>query len=389
MLRFSSRRRVLIGVILFIYLVLVLIIWSLLHPSQSMSIKDVFRLERLKTPCDCSHAPSSTIASPTRVHIIQNTIPVKTVKLNKTKLKPVTDMVTDDPYPYVDFKLVFPSIVPVIKGSRNIFLIVLVISAAKGEEYRQRRNIIRRTWGSLTSCEQVRATNNVKIRRLRWKLVFVLGKTGPETNDDKLNAEEAKQHNDLLIGNIDDNYVNLIIKCYMAQLWASTFNAKYTMKADDDVYVRIPGVIEYLADENFPSNFYGGYTRHNEIPVRKLTTKWRISKNSYPEDHWPPFNTGGFYILSTDLLGRLFNYVNIRKPFHLEDTYVAVAMNHFGVNALRISSFVISSSMPSYLSEMNNCKILSIVAFGHNVNGTLVHHKIESMCSKNITSKSC
>ena len=388
MLRFSSLRRVLIGVILFIYLVLVLIIWSLLHPSQSMSIKDVFRLERLKTPCDCPRAPSS-IASPTRVHIIQNTIPVKTVKLNKTKLKPVTDMVTDDPYPYVDFKLVFPSIVPVIKGSRNFFLIVLVISAAKGEEYRQRRNIIRRTWGNLTSCEQVRATNNVKIRRLRWKLVFVLGKTGPETNDDKLNAEEAKQHNDLLIGNIDDNYVNLIIKCYMAQLWASTFNAKYTMKADDDVYVRIPGVIEYLADENFPSNFYGGYTRHNEIPVRKLTTKWRISKNSYPEDHWPPFNTGGFYILSTDLLGRLFNYVNIRKPFHLEDTYVAVAMNHFGVNALRISSFVISSSMPSYLSEMNNCKILSIVAFGHNVNGTLVHHKIESMCSKNITSKSC
>ena len=103
--------------------------------------------------------------------------------------------------------------------------------------YRQRRNIIRRTWGSLTSCEQVRATNNVKIRRLRWKLVFVLGKTGPETNDDKLNAEEAKQHNDLLIGNIDDNYVNLIIKCYMAQLWASTFNAKYTLKADDDVYM--------------------------------------------------------------------------------------------------------------------------------------------------------
>ena len=235
MLRFSSRRRVLIGVILFIYLVLVLIIWSLLHPSQSISIKDVVRLECLKTPCDCPHAPSSIIASPTRGHIIQNTIAVKTVKLNKTKMKTVTDIV-NDPYPYVDFKLVFPSTVPVIKGSRNIFLIVLVISAAKGEEYRQRRNIIRRTWGNLTSCEQVRATNNVNIRHLRWKLVFVLGKTGPETNDDKLNAEEAKQHNDLLIGNIDDNYVNLIIKCYMAQLWASTFNAKYTMKADDNVY---------------------------------------------------------------------------------------------------------------------------------------------------------
>ena len=125
MLRFPSLcRRVLIGVILFIYLVLV---WFPLHPSQSISIKliSVVRLEPLKTPCDCPHAPSSIIVSPTRGHIIQNTISVKKVKLNKTKMKTVTDIV-NDPYPYVDFKLVFPSTVPIIKGSRNIFLIVLV-----------------------------------------------------------------------------------------------------------------------------------------------------------------------------------------------------------------------------------------------------------------------
>ena len=62
-------------------------------------------------------------------------------------------------------------------------------------------------------------------------------KTRPETNDDKLNAEEVKQHIDLLRRNIGDNYITLIIKCQVAQLWASTFNAKYTLKADDDVYM--------------------------------------------------------------------------------------------------------------------------------------------------------
>ena len=47
---------------------------------------------------------------------------------------------------------------------------------------------------------------------VKWKLVFVLGKAGPGTDDDKLNAEEAKRYNDILIGDIHDNYINNIIK---------------------------------------------------------------------------------------------------------------------------------------------------------------------------------
>ena len=69
---------------------------------------------------------------------------------------------------------------------------------------------------------------------------------------------EARQHNDMLIGNITDNYINNIIKFYMGQVWASKYDIKYTMKTDDDVYVRIPRVLEYLVNAKFPRLFYGG-----------------------------------------------------------------------------------------------------------------------------------
>ena len=54
--------------------------------------------------------------------------------------------------------------------------------------------------------------NNPKLRNLKWIFVFVLGKVGGRTKDDEMNAAEAKQVNDILIGNINDKYLNNTIK---------------------------------------------------------------------------------------------------------------------------------------------------------------------------------
>ena len=139
-------------------------------------------------------------------------------------------------------------------------------------------------------CEQLGGMNNPKLRNLKWILVFVLGKVGGKTKDDELNAAEAKQFNDILIGNINENYLNNIIKFYMAQLWSSTLTPKYTLKTDDDVYVRKPFVIQYIVNKNFPSRFYGG-TLNPGSPVRRHANgKWSISKKYFGERFWPPYH---------------------------------------------------------------------------------------------------
>ena len=182
----------------------------------------------------------------------------------------------------------------------------------------------------------------------------ILGKAGPGTDDDKLNAQEAKRHNDILIGNIDDNYINNI-KFYMGQLWASTLTAKFTLKTDDDVYVRIPGIIYYLLSENITGSFYGGTRASNLRVFRKAGGKWGISKKYFAADKWPPFNLGAFFILSTNLLDRLFNYIHIRKPFHTDDAYVGVAMRDFNVKVTDILSFVVTRNMTQLIRKINNC----------------------------------
>ncbi|XP_028392501.1 beta-1,3-galactosyltransferase brn-like [Dendronephthya gigantea] len=164
----------------------------------------------------------------------------------------------NDYYPFVDFRFVYPDISPKVDETRKIFMIILVNSGAKGIKFRQRREAIRQTWGSTGNCEQLKALGDGRLKDLRWLLALVVGKAGPGTRDDELNEAEARRYNDMLIGNITDNYINNIIKFYMGHLWANKFDVKYTMKTDDDVYVRIPRVLEYLVNAKLPRPFYGG-----------------------------------------------------------------------------------------------------------------------------------
>ena len=315
-------------------------------------------------------------------------LPSKTKPVMQTK-KPKVDMVNDY-QPWIDFKFVYPDVQPVIDGPRDFYLVVLVNSGAKGDKFRQYRTKIRRTWANKTTCEQANFRNNTKIKDLKWILVFVLGKAGGE--DDKRNIEEAKKHNDMLIGNIEDNYLNNILKYYMGQLWASLLGAKYTLKTDEDVYVRIPKVIEYLTSAGSPSNFYGGCTYRNSVVARWPGGKWSISKKYFAENVFPPFNAGAFILMSTDLLGSLINYVYIRKPFHTDDAYVGVAMRDLKVKVVNMLSVEISNDKKKPIRIQGNCDILKLAAYAHAVTPERLQHlhdNFQNLCRKRITFKNC
>ena len=313
----------------------------------------------------------------------------RTTGTAKPTTQPSIDIVNDY-YPFVDFKIVFPEISPTVDRKQDLFMIVLVNSGAKGDEYRKRRDAIRRTWGNNSNCEQRKALKDDRLKDLRWLMVFVVGKAGPGTNDDELNIAEAKEHNDMLIGNITENYLNNVIKFYMGQVWASRFDIKYTMKTDDDVYVRIPRVLEYLVNQRFPRPFYGGWTYAGTLVNREIGGKWTVSWKYYGEKDWPRFNPGAFFILSSDLLNRLFNYANIRKPFHTDDAYVGVAMRDFGVKITTIHSFRISADMAHQVRTMADCYLKSLHAFGHNLDADssrILDGRLRSLICGNATQK--
>ena len=93
--------------------------------------------------------------------------PVATTKKPTATAKPSIDMVNDY-YPFVDFKFVFPEISPKVETTPEIFMMVLVNSGAKGDEFRKRREAVRQTWGNRSNCEQRKALGDAeRMKNLR------------------------------------------------------------------------------------------------------------------------------------------------------------------------------------------------------------------------------
>ena len=398
---FLRLERQLTGLVMMLMCILFLM-WFIINHSVITSTPQEINAKVVQRQCVCesrvyliqNSSNGSLIPNNTNSKLpkVFNNVETNTSTTAEPEIKPEnkTIDIVNDYYPFVDFKFVFPEISPSNVDSRNLFMIVLVNSGAT-VNYRKRREAIRQTWGNRTHCEQRKALGDERLRNLRWLLVFVVGKAGQGTNDDELNKAEARQHNDMLIGNITENYLNNIIKFYMGQVWASRFDIKYTMKTDDDVYVRIPRVVEYLVRARFPTPFYGGWTYAGTLVNRKIGGKWTVSWKYYGEKDWPRFNPGAFFILSIDLLNRLFNYVYIRKPFHTDDAYVGVAMRDFGVKITTIHSFRIASDMNVQIPKLGDCSLLGKIALGHNIEpkvSKILFDRYEAMlCGK--TPKKC
>ena len=82
-----------------------------------------------------------------------------------------------------------------------------------------------------------------------------------------------------------------------------------------------------------------------------------------------------------------------RKKFHIDDSYLGIAMRYLKVKVTGIKLFrVIKDKMRKIFPQKTNCEILAIIAFGDGV-GTeemnALHHKLELICSTNINGTTC
>ena len=84
------------------------------------------------------------------------------------------------------------------------------------------------------------------------KLIFLLGTTStPDPELEQRIAEETALHGDLVREDFLDTYQNLTLKTLAGVKWAGQFcgQAEFVMKTDDDMYVNVGEVMEYLLRE--------------------------------------------------------------------------------------------------------------------------------------------
>ena len=96
-----------------------------------------------------------------------------------------------------------------------------------------------------------------------------------------------------------------------------------------------------------------------------------------------------YFILSSDLINGLLNYVYRRRPFHIDDAYVGVAMRDLGINATKIHTFHVTRRFLRFMRTVKDCDLIGRHTFGDNVDANLcrvLHRRLESLvCRKDIS----
>ncbi|KAL9960590.1 hypothetical protein ACROYT_G034068 [Oculina patagonica] len=227
----------------------------------------------------------------------------------------------------------------------NLFLLVLITSGV-AKRYATRRNSVRNTWGNEANHQASKD----------WKRVFLLGRTQSIEIQ-----QEASAFNDILVLNMTDNYNNLVVKVFSGMLWSIIhINPRFILKADDDVYVRIPYLITWL-ENNGCNKFYGGHIIPEGATVRRSVT-WRnhVLKDCLAEDYYAAYCSGSFYVVSSSILPLIFQSVQKWTAFPVEDAYLGILARENGIKPVSITGFDLRN-----LADYGTCNWASAIALGH------------------------
>lgn len=297
-------------------------------------------------------------------------------------------------FPRVNFTFVRPTLIPKLKNNETHLFLVIVVSSAAWTDFKFRRDAVRETWGRNNErrlfldkpsegSQDSSITAPSRADAITWKTVFLFGKTHDEGLDSQMN-EEGAVYNDIIMGDFTEAYENLLTKIFMGFTWALTIKCRYVLKADDDVYVRVPRILDWLEDA--PRHLYAGHV-HKDVEVNhdpSDANSIAIEPDKYKEKTFPPYCLGAFYIVSTSILPQLFNAVKLWRPWPIEDTYVAVLAREIGVRPVNVDGFLLKSAMGKSL-EMADCELVHSKALGHQLAPShlyLLHSKFQILEEK-------
>ncbi|KAH0540256.1 beta-1,3-galactosyltransferase 5-like [Cotesia glomerata] len=278
----------------------------------------------------------STSASPQSILLINNSISLQVNNSNITSDLPLKLLVTNSSFATLihddtaraiyqgGHDVTVPEKCPM--NGKNMNLVIVVTSAPSHIEA---RTAIRQTWGHFGQRTDV-------------SIVFILG----TTNDHKLEKllqYEQKLYADIIRGRFIDSYNNLTLKTISSLEWKDTFclDAKFLLKTDDDMFINVPRLLSFIKAHDTETNVIYGRLAKNWKPIRNKKSKYYVSLEQFKQKVFPDFTTGPAYLLSKDVVHKLYEAALNQTYLKLEDVFTTGIVAHkIGIKRIHVSEFL-------------------------------------------------
>ncbi|XP_067837635.1 N-acetyllactosaminide beta-1,3-N-acetylglucosaminyltransferase 4-like [Heptranchias perlo] len=220
---------------------------------------------------------------------------------------------------------------------RDTFLLLAVKSLAENAD---RRASVRSTWG------QERTVAGARIRR-----VFLLGMTESRIRSQAVQAmveHESEEHGDIVQWGFRESFFNVTLKETLFWKWFSEDcrAVPFVLKGDDDVFVNVENVVEYLKDFNPANDLYVGDVFRNWYPTRVAQSKYFIPLFLYGNEPYPPYAGGGGYLLSGASIQKLYNVSKTEELFPIDDAFVGICAQRAKIEVTSHAGFRTYGNIP-------------------------------------------
>ncbi|XP_022594480.1 UDP-GlcNAc:betaGal beta-1,3-N-acetylglucosaminyltransferase 7-like [Seriola dumerili] len=248
----------------------------------------------------------------------------------------------------------------------EIYLLMVVKSVATQHD---RREVIRKTWGK----EQV-------VDGKRIKTLFLLGK--PSNQAERANHQKLVEYEDYIYGDILqwdflDSFFNLTLKETHFLKWFHTYcpSVRYVFKGDDDVFVSVENIFEFLDSSNHEKNLFVGDVIFKAKPIRRKENKYYIPQALYNKTLYPPYAGGGGFLMDGTLARRLHWVADNLELYPIDDVFLGMCLEVLQVTPVKHNAFKTFGLVKNKNSKLNRepCFFKSMIVVHKLLPSDLMH----------------
>lgn len=252
------------------------------------------------------------------------------------------------------------------KCSGDINLLMVIKSVATQHD---RREVIRKTWG------KERVVNGKRITTL-----FLLGKPANEAeraNHQKLVEYEDHIYGDILQWDFLDSFFNLTLKETHFLKWFHTYcsGVHYVFKGDDDVFVGVENIFEFLESNSHDKNLFVGDVIFKAKPIRNKDNKYYIPHALYNQTYYPPYAGGGGFLMDATLVRRLHYASETLELYPIDDVFLGMCLEVLQVMPIKHYAFKTFGLVKNKNSKLNRepCFFKSMIVVHKLLPSDLLH----------------